>query len=295
MAVAPIDPTAQTPAAAAAANVSAQAAERQKVAELAHQFEAMLIGQMLKAMRQSMLDDEKGQGLGAETMTDAFDGELASALSKAGGFGLSQQLLQALEREQAGGSGGSGGSGGAGGAGGVGGAGGAGGVSIPASFPVPAPAAAPAAPAAAPGGVPDLPPLSVDQVTSAFGWRTDPIDGRTRFHAGTDLRAAYGQQVDAVASGRVAFSGEQSGYGLTVVIDHGHGLQTRYAHLSAASVQAGDVVESGEVVGRTGSSGRATGPHLHFEVRQNGRPIDPASLLKQTQTVADSTTYKSDH
>jgi murein DD-endopeptidase MepM/ murein hydrolase activator NlpD len=126
------------------------------------------------------------------------------------------------------------------------------------------------------------------QVTSKFGWRADPFTGRAQFHAGTDIRLAYGHDVQSVAAGRVKSVGEQSGYGLTVVIDHGQGLETRYAHLSNASVKAGDVVDSGQVVARSGNSGRSTGPHLHLEARQNGRAVEMAALLKSPGIRADS-------
>jgi murein DD-endopeptidase MepM/ murein hydrolase activator NlpD len=125
-------------------------------------------------------------------------------------------------------------------------------------------------------------PLSGD-VTSQFGWRRDPFTGQAKFHRGVDLRAAYGQDVNAAGEGRIMFSGQQGGYGTTVLIEHADGTRTRYAHLSVALVSAGDVVASGEPVGRAGRSGRATGTHLHFEVMDaDGRPLDPrtAGMLK---------------
>ncbi len=117
-------------------------------------------------------------------------------------------------------------------------------------------------------------------VTSAYGWRPDPIEGARRFHAGTDVRAAYGQPILAATEGVVTFAGERSGYGLVVTVDHGNGLETRYAHLSAASVKAGTRVGAGEVIAQAGASGRATGPHLHFEVWQDGRPVDPQRFIR---------------
>jgi murein DD-endopeptidase MepM/ murein hydrolase activator NlpD len=119
-------------------------------------------------------------------------------------------------------------------------------------------------------------PLPVDApLTSHFGWRADPLDGRVRFHRGVDVRAAYGTEVPAAAQGTVVVAGEQGGYGTTVVVEHPHGLRTRYAHLSASLVRVGDEVTVGQPVGRVGSSGRSTGAHLHFEVEQGGRGIDP--------------------
>jgi murein DD-endopeptidase MepM/ murein hydrolase activator NlpD len=113
-------------------------------------------------------------------------------------------------------------------------------------------------------------------VSSDFGWRRDPFTGRAKFHQGVDLKAAYGQDVQAAGKGTVVFSGEQGGYGTSVVIEHQDGTRTRYAHLSATLVEKGDRVGAGEPVGRAGRSGRATGTHLHFEViGPDGKRLPP--------------------
>jgi murein DD-endopeptidase MepM/ murein hydrolase activator NlpD len=113
-------------------------------------------------------------------------------------------------------------------------------------------------------------------VTSDFGWRRDPFTSRLKFHQGVDMRAAYGQEVQAAGAGKVVFSGEQGGYGTSVVIQHEDGTRTRYAHLSAALVEVGNEVQAGAPVGRAGRSGRATGTHLHFEViGRDGRRMAP--------------------
>jgi murein DD-endopeptidase MepM/ murein hydrolase activator NlpD len=113
-------------------------------------------------------------------------------------------------------------------------------------------------------------------VTSDFGWRRDPFTGQAKFHRGVDLRAAYGQDVHAAGDGRVVFSGNQGGYGTTVLIEHADGTRTRYAHLSVALVASGEAVAGGQSVGQAGRSGRATGTHLHFEViGVDGRPVNP--------------------
>ena len=118
-------------------------------------------------------------------------------------------------------------------------------------------------------------------VTPVYGWRRDPIDGTARLHKGTDIALPVGYDVPAAGPGEVAFVGEQSGYGLTVVINHDGQRSTRYAHLSEATVRVGDLVTEGQVVARSGASGRVTGPHLHFELLENGRPVDPAGRLGQ--------------
>jgi murein DD-endopeptidase MepM/ murein hydrolase activator NlpD len=131
-------------------------------------------------------------------------------------------------------------------------------------------------------------------VSSPFGYRADPFSGAPRFHAGVDIAAAYGREVPSAGPGRVVFSGSQGGYGNTVVVEHANGIRTRYAHLSSIQVEVGTPVDAGTIVGRVGSSGRSTGPHLHFEVLQDGQPVNPAvaatrfaGLLKIHGVVAD--------
>jgi murein DD-endopeptidase MepM/ murein hydrolase activator NlpD len=113
-------------------------------------------------------------------------------------------------------------------------------------------------------------------VTSAYGWRSDPFTGESRFHRGVDLRATYGTEVPAASGGTVVSAGERGTYGNLVVIRDEQGVETRYAHLSATLVKEGDVIEPGTPIGRVGSSGRSTAPHLHFEVLVNGERVDPA-------------------
>jgi murein DD-endopeptidase MepM/ murein hydrolase activator NlpD len=112
-------------------------------------------------------------------------------------------------------------------------------------------------------------------VTSDYGWRRDPFTGATSFHRGVDLRAALGDPVSSSGAGRVVFSGTDGGYGTSVIIEHADGLRTRYAHLSAALVSIGDEVAQGQRIGLAGQSGRATAPHVHYEVLADGRAVDP--------------------
>jgi murein DD-endopeptidase MepM/ murein hydrolase activator NlpD len=125
-------------------------------------------------------------------------------------------------------------------------------------------------------------PLSQSTVvTSKFGGRADPIESDKRFHAGVDLRAATGTPALAAQAGVVTRAGTAGNYGNLVVVDHGNGLQTRYGHLSRIDVKPGDKVAAGQEVGEVGATGRTTGPHLHFEVRQDGHAVDPATALKK--------------
>jgi murein DD-endopeptidase MepM/ murein hydrolase activator NlpD len=132
--------------------------------------------------------------------------------------------------------------------------------------------------------VPHIPlhrPLSgVTEVTSNFGARIDPFLGRAALHTGLDLRGDYGASVRATAAGVVTFAGPNAGYGIMVEVDHGNGLTTRYAHLSAVLVAEDQKVEAGTIVGRIGTTGRSTGPHLHYETRIAGDPVDPERFLR---------------
>jgi murein DD-endopeptidase MepM/ murein hydrolase activator NlpD len=120
---------------------------------------------------------------------------------------------------------------------------------------------------------------TVGPVTSNFGWRTHPILGTERFHSGIDFGADYGSLVYASAQGRVIYADWYGGYGNAVIIDHGNGMTTLYGHCSELYVKDGDVVQKGQPISAVGSTGFSTGPHLHFELRANGEPVDPAAYL----------------
>jgi murein DD-endopeptidase MepM/ murein hydrolase activator NlpD len=118
------------------------------------------------------------------------------------------------------------------------------------------------------------------EFTSGFGVRSDPFLGRPAMHTGLDFRAQTGDPVRATANGKVASSGWAGGYGRMVEIDHGNGLSTRYGHLSEIDVKVGDTVKIGQVIGAVGSTGRSTGPHLHYETRIDGEAVDPQKFLR---------------
>ena len=118
------------------------------------------------------------------------------------------------------------------------------------------------------------------EFTSGFGLRSDPFLGRPAMHTGLDFRAGTGDPVRATANGKVASSGWAGGYGRMVEIDHGNGLSTRYGHLSEINVKVGDQIRIGQVIGAVGSTGRSTGPHLHYENRIDGEAVDPQKFLR---------------
>ncbi len=257
-------------------------AERTRIAQAARQFESMFLLQMLKQMRQSMLGDEQEEpGFGAGTMFETIDAKLSEYLAGQRG-GLAPTLIDAMTKASAQ----------------TAGTGVSTGVSTPATAPAGSLAApglpvhVPVVPRPLPAGrMPRAPQASgtagqamvsgtdaaAADVTSAFGWRQDPFTGVAKFHAGVDIRAAYGREVMTAGAGRVISAGLQGGYGQSVVVEHAPGLRTRYAHLSSIEVIPGQVLEDGSPVGKVGQSGRATGPHLHFEVLANGKAVNPAA------------------
>ena len=116
-------------------------------------------------------------------------------------------------------------------------------------------------------------------ITSGYGGRADPIRGGHQFHKGIDFEADVGEPVMTVADGVVSFSGPRAGYGNTVEVDHGNGYVTRYAHNSRLTTRVGDLVRSGQQIAKAGSTGRSTGAHVHFEVWENGRVVNPRKFL----------------
>ncbi|WP_407875413.1 peptidoglycan DD-metalloendopeptidase family protein [Qipengyuania nanhaisediminis] len=134
-------------------------------------------------------------------------------------------------------------------------------------------------------GVPQVVPAADQRITSSYGYRRDPFTRRGAMHSGIDFKGATGSPILAAARGRVAFAGRRGGYGKVVEIDHGNGLMTRYAHLSRIDVRPGQNIDAGATLGGLGSTGRSTGPHLHFEVRVNGRAVNPRPFLETAPDV----------
>ena len=128
---------------------------------------------------------------------------------------------------------------------------------------------------------PNLWPIE-GQVTASFGERIDPFNGEGAFHSGVDIGSSYGASIVAPADGVVTFSDIMGGYGKAIMIDHGNGISTRYGHLSGFAVTSGQRVHRGDVIGFVGTSGRSTGPHLHYEVRITDTPVNPYKYLRIT-------------
>jgi septal ring factor EnvC (AmiA/AmiB activator) len=121
-------------------------------------------------------------------------------------------------------------------------------------------------------------------ISDGFGWRSDPFTGQREFHNGLDIVAPYGTAVRAPADGVVSVAGRMGGYGRFVQMSHGYGYQTRYGHLSEVLVKTGQTVRRGDVIGRVGSTGRSTGPHLHYEVYKSGNRVNPYRYAMQKPT-----------
>ncbi|MFO0580753.1 MAG: peptidoglycan DD-metalloendopeptidase family protein [Anaeromyxobacter sp.] len=225
-----------------------------RLRDAARQLESMLLRQVIETS--GVFDG--GEGAGRSVRAGMFAEALADAVAQAGGLGLADQVTRSL-------------SGGA-----------AAGVAAP--LPAPGPARA-LAPAASPAGAgPALGALSgtpvQGTVTSRFGTRVDPFTAEPADHHGVDLGAPEGAPIRAPGAGVVVRAGPRGGYGNAVEIDHGNGVVTLYGHAAQVLVTPGEKVEAGQEIATVGSTGRSTGPHLHFEVRVGGRPVDPARVLK---------------
>jgi murein DD-endopeptidase MepM/ murein hydrolase activator NlpD len=242
-------------------------ASRERLRDAARSLEALVLKQLVTSSGAF----GGGEGPGSAIRADLFASTLAETLAKGGGIGLAQQLERML------------------------GPAGPGEVDEP-----PAPGAAPPArrlpPAAASLRAPAEPdagslalPLA-GRVTSSFGRRADPFTGLPAEHRGVDVAAPEGTPIRAAAGGVVRSAGPRGGYGDAVEIDHGDGTTSLYAHASALLVAPGERVEAGQEIARVGKSGRATAPHLHFEVRQGERTVDPSHALKAYRRRADGRT-----
>ncbi len=225
------------------------AADPEQVREAAREFESLLVHQLLKSMRATipqggMMDG----GYGEQVFGDMLDMEYARLGQGQGGFGLADLVAEQLGASN----------------------------EMPAARPAAARAAARSYQGQAPGGF--MMPVA-GRVSSTFGPRQLEHEHATRNHPGMDIAAPEGTPIRAAAGGRVVFSGERGGYGNAVIVDHGNGVQTLYAHASELLVREGDAVTAGTPIARVGSTGYSTGPHLHFEVRRDGRPVDPAPAL----------------
>lgn len=225
-----------------------EAQEATALQERAREFEALLLAKVMETMTET---DESESASGGLQLQWLMWVEMARQLSEARQLGLAEQVQRELSTQA--------------------------GMDRDATT---GPAVAPLEGSQEAGADPLKWLLPVRGVlTSRYGYRTDPFDGSRRMHRGIDLAAPDGSPVVASAKGKVILSSFEPGYGHTVIVEHDGGLTTRYAHLASRLVSEGDWVNRGQMVGRVGSTGRATGPHLHYEIRRRGEAIDPQEFV----------------
>lgn len=253
-----------------AAPVGPHAPARDDARTAAKQLEAFFLRRLLAEARTQgggMLDG----GFAGDTFKQMLDEAVADKVAAAGGIGLADLFANQLS-----------------------GKGAPAHAASPLAAPVVAhPTGAPAITARPVAAPPELPPGAprfalpvVGRPSSGYGDRVDPIRGGTVHHAGFDLAAPTGTPVAAAAAGTVVHAGPAGTYGNLVTVRHADGFETRYAHLSAVDVAVGDPVAPGQEIGKVGSTGYSTGPHLHFEVRRGGKAIDPAPLLPLNRSAS---------
>lgn len=237
---------------------------------VAREMETLFAHELIKAMRQTVKPASGDAGFGRDTYMSMFDMELARILSDRG-LGLQDLMINGMTRQVRNGT-----------------------PSVPvqqeqpaagpevrkvsATVPASGAGAAPSVQVAAePITEADLPVNGV--ISSKYGMRKHPVYGDFRFHRGLDIAAPLGSEIHPIGRGTVTFSGTKPGYGNIVIIDHGNGMISQYAHNKVNMVKAGDVVDESSVIGKVGSEGVSTGPHLHLEVKQNGRRVNPLTVL----------------
>jgi murein DD-endopeptidase MepM/ murein hydrolase activator NlpD len=222
----------------------------------AQDFESYFVGYVFEVANQSSLKADEENSSQEDFFKTMFMQEMAKQGTKAhGGFGLAKQMVSQFERNH------------------------------------PELTKATLDSALSPeGSQATAAPLNLEmtkdeKITSQFGFRKDPITGATEHHDGIDLSMPVGTPVKAVAEGTVTFSGIRGGYGKVVEIEHPDHMTTLYAHNMKTAVKVGQKVQQGDIVSFSGSSGRSTGPHLHFEVRKSGAPVDPKNLVSFEETI----------
>ena len=221
--------------------------------EAAKKFEGLMIQMMVKEMRKTLPENGLFGSDDISMYEDLFDQVIADRIAEGRGLGLADQLLHASEGSLLG-------SGDASGAADL----------RPGSPRI-------SLPSVDPGRRAPMPVFG--KITSLFGQRRDPIHGQERHHNGMDIAAPEGSPIQSIRPGVVTFAGDMGTYGKVVVVDHGEGLETRYAHCSELLVVEGEKVRPGNVIAKVGSTGRSTGPHLHFEARKGDQPLDPRTLF----------------
>ncbi|MDQ1355102.1 MAG: hypothetical protein QG657_5411 [Acidobacteriota bacterium] len=245
--------------------------KEEKIKRVAIQFEEILINTLLKeTLKEEKEDEEEGLPLRTGSFTDLRQMFLSQYIADNGGLGYREIIEQQIKahyfnediknndnnidnNKPA----------------------------SPTSLPVSTLHTVPAAPAASPISMENISNPVTGPISSDYGWRKDPIDGLTRFHTGVDFDIPSNTPVKSFMEGKVTFSGWEKGYGYLVEITHPNGMVSRYGHNSELKVKEGDHVDSGAVIALSGSSGRSTGPHLHFELRKGEFSLNPGKIIER--------------
>lgn len=245
--------------------------DNKELQKAAREFEAIFVAYLLKVMRETMEEAGlTGSGMGRTVYTELFDQELARNLSNSGSFGIADLLVRRITAQENN----------------------FGDPSVAESHTLDTSTSVQPTrsdPLKSPNSlsgrheteIPDFRMPVQAPVSSEFGMRKDPFTQELRFHRGIDIAAPEGTTVEAALGGKVVFSGYTEGFGNTVVVEHSEGYQTRYAHLGSLAVVKGDLLETEQLLGSVGSTGRSTGPHLHFEVSRYGKSINPWEALAE--------------
>jgi murein DD-endopeptidase MepM/ murein hydrolase activator NlpD len=223
--------------------------DEKKLEEACAEFESLFIYQIMKQMRKTIVKSGlTSGGKGEEIFTSMMDEEISKQVSLRQGLGLRDALIEQLTGKR--------------------------GRVLPRSIAIQTYGENQTA---GEGGQPFVLPV-FGSISSAYGWRNDPFTGKPDFHHGIDIASPYGSEVFAAGAGRVVFSGWREGYGKVVEIEHQDGASTLYAHNSKNLVKEGEMVARNQPIALVGSSGKSTGPHLHYEVRKSGEAINPTEL-----------------
>ena len=229
--------------------------------EAAKAFESYMIEMMVKEMRKT-IPDGMFSGDSTEIFSGLFDQEISRRIAETGGFGFDDIMGQAMGAGRSE-------------------------TQAPSLLPLSLPVHSPTHHGH--DHAHDESELPVDgTITSRFGRRSDPFHGKKRQHKGLDIAAPEGTPIHPIRPGTVVSSGERGGFGNVVVLDHGDGTTSLYAHCSELLVKKGDQVKRGQVIATVGSTGRSTGPHLHLEVHRDGKAVDPMAELKRSLQSNDS-------
>lgn len=228
--------------------IGAASADPEARADAARKLEAYFLRRMLAEVRMSSDDPLLGGGAGGAVFREMLDEALSDSMAEAGGFGLAAMVSAQLGGDRPG--------------------------NIGRTAINRADAVGSYQKNQGDGALSVL-PVDGNRITSGFGHRIGPISGKPGWHNGVDIPLSSGSPIRAAAGGTVVRAEKLPVYGNMVVIDHGGGLETRYAHMSEMSVRAGDRLEPGQNIGAVGSTGQSAGPHLHFEVRRDGKAVDP--------------------